>query len=76
MRRQFSHPPRKRQIRPLTGRKAVQRHAAWQARKADAWTPWVEREAVSIIAAKAKAEADHDAEPERTSSPRRWERRL
>jgi hypothetical protein len=52
MRRQFSHPPRKRQIRPLTGRKAVQRHAAWQARKAGPWPPCVKREAVSAAIVK------------------------
>jgi hypothetical protein len=36
MRRQFSRARRKRQTRSLTGRKAIQRHAAWQARAAHA----------------------------------------
>ena len=49
MRRQFSRPRRKHQTGPLTARKIVQPHAAWQARKAGPWPPWVKREAVSTI---------------------------
>ena len=54
MRRQFSRPPRKRQMRPLTGRKAVQRHAPWQARKAGPWPLCVKSEAVGAAIAKSR----------------------
>jgi hypothetical protein len=62
MRRQLNRPPRKRQAPPLRGRKAVQRHAAWQARKADVWPPWVKREAISAAVAKDRS-VGHRGEP-------------
>jgi hypothetical protein len=69
MRRQFSHPRRKRQTRPLTGRKVVQRHAAWQAgKKAGPWLPWVRPISVYALLNSADSEAD-SAEPNRPSSP-------
>ena len=59
MRCQFSRPRRKRQTRPLTGGKAVQRHAAWRVRKkAGRWLPWVRPISVYALLNSADAEAD------------------
>ena len=51
MRRQFTRPSCKRKPRPLTGRKAAQRHAAWRMRKAGLWPRWVRPLANSVYAA-------------------------
>jgi hypothetical protein len=64
MRRAFNRPFTARQAPAVTGRKPAP------------WPRWIQREAVSILAAKAKEEADHDAESERSERPRRWERRI
>jgi hypothetical protein len=78
MRRLLIRPFAKRQASGVTGRKPTRRAKSQRARKAYPWPLWVKHEAVSVFAAiKAKAEADHDTEPERSPSPpRRWERRI
>ena len=50
MRRTFNRPFTKRQAPTVTGKKPTP------------WPRWVEREAVSVLAAKAKEELDLDAE--------------
>jgi hypothetical protein len=64
MRRPFNPSLRKRQTRLLTGKKAAQRHQAWQARKGRPWAPWVRP--LSIYTALNAADA---ADPDRASPP-------
>jgi hypothetical protein len=77
MRQLLIRPLVKRQAPAVTGRKPARRAESPRARKPYPWPLWVRPEAVSVLAAKAKAEIDLDAESDRSSSPlRRWERRI